>query len=394
MPNDDFKLSVDVEANLAKLDATLSVAQQKVLTAGANMQRSLNIAPMGFASGVGTAAYGNAQMGPTGAQGVVFGGQLNATAGNGMAQRGAPPGFSYAASRMATPGFWSQAGSAYRGMLGAMGTLAAGYGAAVTGGTLADNMAMANAGVGPTRGFLGALGMSSIDEALGSLARFGANSTPLGRIGPVRSWLQEKGISDSGNWETKLRTEQSAMQSLSAYGGLKGTLAHLDFQRNTILPRELAQMEIRGISKMDRDAYQSWQLSNIRAQEHRGITLDRVEHRDIQLSTREMMQRAMGMALPAELTGLQREYNQRFAQAGLENWSEDKMNALRQNFKAAKLSALLSGMAPATAMEPNGMALGTNSVQIGIANGQDPDALRFLRGIFENTASGAVVMRN
>lgn len=340
---DDFKLSVDVAADLTKLDSTLNVAQQKVSAAGNRMQRAL-----GF-----------------------FGGEGNT---NVFTEAGFP------AIGLGMGGLAASA-PLYGQFLGINANIMAGQR-----GQRTSAAALQNFGRFGTPEFLqGQITAISARE----------NYPIIGNIwAAARRFAGERMLqagASTGDIGALLNTAQQ-VQSLDITnqlgfmgGGFPGRLRELEIQRNL----NLKAVQQKLFSEGPNSAIQlSRSLGETLSRERSEALFSRSQTiQTLAANTQSANLRAFGLGGMASLVDVENQFRPQIELARTQG--DHELMARLQSLKSAAMrNVMFGGLQPAQQIgNPADYALGQGAVRLGTLNGQSE---QFLRQIADNTSSGYV----
>lgn len=433
--SDDMKLSIDISADLTKLDGTLAAAQAKVQAAGQSMQRAVTFGP--------TYGGGYAQL-P--AAGVPFSG----AGGGGMGGGGSlpPAGGAYGAGggNFGLPA----AGRVQVSYARVVGPPGGGFGGGGGGGMLPPAGGFGGGGQGnPGGGGWGQFVNPFIQQSIangrswinkpGNLLRLGAGVEGIAAAAKGVEQLEYAGRNNGnpilqnefsagfenvfrsiplvgGLWGSALDSTRSAgrvigdlfggnkirdffsdpASSASAAsqaldqsrilnagfkgGGTSGKLRDIQFERDNILPMELERMRASGADSDTRGMYESSRSAVLSQQyaEVKAIDFPN-EMNAISSATRQSQMRISGMGLQAGIEEIRQSYATQLRtlsfQPGEENRQLERALVGQRNSAIAEYS--LNSLKPVTSVSnPLNEAVGVGSVSIGSMSGQDPNRVR------------------
>ncbi len=388
---DDFKLSVDIEANLTKLDNTLNLAQQKVAMAGANMQRSLDLSVGGGATAMSPIAGGQ-QGGTIPGTGISFGGGLNASAGNG--QR---PSYNLSAEAVSQ----LMGGGAGRGGVNKTSKAMAAatrLGAYSFAGYAAFKAADTLIGIaGGERQLL--LGRSRGDqvaeyEGAGQIQQTYESVPILGNL--LSSYRKATNGTDyTASASARRQARDLNLQNKNVFGGLDARKREIDFEQNVAQPATLAQMASNGVDRSTLQELSGRQTEHTYA-ENKRLKFDTNQALlDIKSSTAQSRLRTMGLGGLADIEAIKQSHRSDIALADQQGETGKKIaESLRTLQSSEIVESIMGNMQNAQEVNPASASLGSGSVRLGSTQGQDPGTVYLLSKIADNTASGGVVGRN
>ncbi len=376
--SDDFKLSVDIEADLTKLDNTLNTAVQKTEVAGRRMQENLLLGagasgmPLlpgttfgipGGGVGVGGGGFGGGGGGAGGGGGIPGGGGGGAFGG--ALRIGA---IAYAAAK----GNELLAANAH-GMLELQNAImAGGRGDRVAEAQYASGFEQVLRSV-PILGT--AFGATADTARYGSRVAsnfFGGSETATGRA------LQRFGQDPAQSARTRLETEQLGIQANRGIfgGGYYGELEDMNYRYGTVLDRDIQRKRYAGDTDSDIADYVAEQGRN-QAREHQEITIRRnVDMRTIKSGTTQANLRSFGAGGLANILGIQTQFQNEIEMTNPAD--VQRRGALASQRDAEIMSAIMSGMRPAEAFTPGALALGNGAIRAGSLRNQDADVTKGL----------------
>ncbi len=419
--SDDFKLSVDIEADLSRLDNTLNAAEAKVAAAGQRMQRSLTGGGGGSGGYAGVSPIAGPQASPGSANiftprgGTFFGPNLNAMGGNGGAPPPAPPWWLFAGGQTGIRGVLGSLGNS---ALGAMGM--GGYGAMASNLGTAGGVAMVGTAIAvatASRAFsisTNALQNERAMRTAGDLQGLGTSAGASGgllqqaqaienrqapgllRYFPGANGLAQTAYSNAAEREfqkggginlNNLRgvaatmSESFAAQSanLSAYGDFAG--------RAATLQRERQQIDADYVRKRDTEGAVTadiwWHAQNDRltatAQVMNTQQINAV--RTTRLSGTQAVLGAMGMGTMSNVLGIQNDLQNQLSMTPDVAGNKPMRDAMRIAAGGKTVAALMGGMTPAQEFTPGMVDMGSGAIRSGSMRNQDPGVLTALNDI-------------
>ncbi len=418
MPDDDFKLSLDIEANLSKLDSTLQQAAAKVSSAGAKMQAAL------FANGVGGQGGGftgvsgiatPAASGPgvTGTS-VSFGGNANIQTQSSINAQLAATQNNRLGGALVSNMSRSMGGGG-GGPLGVpgWGRFAAGVaGAGYVGMRAIDSINNELSAYGSVklaeryRDNLGASGYAERMQAAGQ-AEASARSVPLiGWAYGARLDMKRAAAYASGDYANSsspserakgafaLRELQNTNNRGFLGGGYGGQLTAL-YQQSEQFQRDV----IGNQGKMAPNDFKNFVRegsNNLKRQYDETVFGQQQKIADITSATQQSQFRAMGGSLFANLAEVQRQFRQPIATLEQQNDPRNRpeLDALRKQQSAAMFETIVGSIQPAQEFTPGTIAAGG---RVQGMFGQDQKVLQTLTHMDANIGASlmqAVVGRN
>ena len=417
---DDFKLSVDIEANLTKLDQSLNMAQQKVSQAGQRMQSALFGAGVGGQGGGGFTgaspiATQNAASGHVSGSAVSFGGGANMVPGNtasilemnSKAQRDAALYRQMQIDSILGPRGGSlgamQSGLARLGISAASPlTMAVGAGAAaITGGNYALPIAIqsqqlqfsaqAVRGVQGTGAYAAGETFRQLDyqienmQAPGNLAIIpGANTLTRN----LSEYLYNKKTGHPMNFGKAADVSDEIAgfrrEVGIGFGGYVGEKAGLDFERQQFATKnKVTEVQLgSAMAKAERDsANTAFDLRRSIIERDRSVDLLTLE------GNAQMSQlNAFGAGGVAKLIGIRTQFQAERLKTNPND--AERLAALNRAESSASLEAITSGLQPGQEFTPGMAALGSN--EVAGFRGQESKTIKYLMNIDRNLGAGLV----
>lgn len=408
---DDFKLSIDIEANLNKLDQSLNMATQKVQTAGRRMQSDL------FGAGLGGSTFtGISPMAQQAASGHVsgmaasFGGGANIAYGNANNINAMNLAAAQYASRNASfdrEQRLRQLFGPQQTFMGGLESLAGRFGVsaaspmAITAGIGAAGIAGANyalplmiqagqiqqagniiRGVSGTGPYAAGEQFRQLQTILQNVQAPGGLRFIPGVNQALRSAIEYRSYQTTGHgtnlgMAAQIADERAGFQRETAvgFGGYTGELENLRFDRAQLATRVESVR-----AQLGSAAANAFQADANRAFDQRAANIARdrtIDLLTIRNQTTQSTLNAFGAPVLSRLVGIRTQFQSERLKTNPLDFQ--RLTALSRAESAANLEAITSGTQPAQEFIPGTTAFGADRVS-GL-RGQAPETLRVLRQI-------------